>query len=475
MINKHHSHTVSKRQRTLGLSGILAVTVFLITLCFVMGFTFPQSSISVLTTTPSPKYTTTPLPTSTISHTATPQPSNSVNNLPAEKDWWDKAGVISQFFSGVVIAVVGLLITYTIQRTQIKVSQETSSAQIKSAEIQSSEDRRLQQGQLTAQLVEYLTSDSAQVREIAIVALHESVPEKIYDSVVEILARSDKSETVREKAIQQLGFSQNNEVVKTLDEIAKDPNRSNIERDLASKSASRVVFSSNLPPETFVLTSTSQNGISSEIPEFQSGLFTHYLLEGLGGKADIDANDTISASELSDYVSEQVMAYSRQNQKSQQMPNSIITLPGKMPIVGKKAPYSSIIGLIIGVNHSLNPDIPPLQYAKMDARRIYQFFTEKNKDTSSLILLTDDNATIYEILSTLNSVVKKSTQDSLFLFYYSGMGLYQSDQYSLMASDGSVPFTYIKEIINQTSSISKVIFLDASYSGVSINNASGAK
>jgi HEAT repeats len=159
-------------------------------------------------------------------------------NDPKPKDWWDKASVISQFFAGVVIAVVGLLITYTIQRTQIRTSQETARAEIESAEVRAKEDRRLQQGQLTAQLVEHLTSESEAVREIAIVALRESVPEEIYDAVAVVLARADDSAPVRKTAIQQLGRSSGTRVAQTLGEIATDPERPEAERYLAFGSAS---------------------------------------------------------------------------------------------------------------------------------------------------------------------------------------------------------------------------------------------
>ena len=115
--------------------------------------------------------------TSTPAAQQTPAPAQ-------EKDWWDKAQVVSQFFAGVVIGLVGLVITLTIQRTRARASRENVRAQIESAELRAVEERKLQQGILTGQLVEHLTSETESIREIAIVALRKSVAQSTYESIV---------------------------------------------------------------------------------------------------------------------------------------------------------------------------------------------------------------------------------------------------------------------------------------------------
>jgi len=51
---------------------------------------------------------------------------------------------------------------------------------------------------------------------------------------------------------------------------------------------------------------SSSLGLSWESPRFRSSIFTHYLLLGLNGKADIDQDGRVSSDELFDYVSREV-------------------------------------------------------------------------------------------------------------------------------------------------------------------------
>jgi hypothetical protein len=89
--------------------------------------------------------------------------------------------------ASVVIAAVGLLINSSIQRAQIRASEESTRAQIdvtdrnnkaqlalteRTADIQ----RHIQESTLTGQLVEHLASGSALKEQLAIVALRRSVP-----------------------------------------------------------------------------------------------------------------------------------------------------------------------------------------------------------------------------------------------------------------------------------------------------------
>src|SRR5437660_5222865 len=98
-----------------------------------------------------------------------------------QSEWWSRADIISKFLSSVVIAVVGLTITWSIQETQISSTQSIAQAQLEAQRIQADNDKRLEEGRLTAELLEHLTSKDAAQREIAIIALHQSVPGTIYD------------------------------------------------------------------------------------------------------------------------------------------------------------------------------------------------------------------------------------------------------------------------------------------------------
>src|SRR5262245_50900538 len=99
------------------------------------------------------------------------KPMANSDSPPKKKDSWDKAQIISGFLASVVIAAVGILINSSIQEAQIAASKASTEAQIavsrqnneaqlalteRNAEIQ----RHLQEGTLTGQLVEHITSGS---------------------------------------------------------------------------------------------------------------------------------------------------------------------------------------------------------------------------------------------------------------------------------------------------------------------------
>jgi hypothetical protein len=136
-------------------------------------------------------------------------------NEPKPKDLWDKAPVISAIVS-VIFTLVVALFTYNIQRTQIRVSQEIAHAQ-----------NEIQRGQLIVQLVPHLTSESEAVRQTAIVALRQFVPEA-YDGVAAILARSAR---VPETAIQQLGPLGDVAVAQALGKIATPASNTRLETE----------------------------------------------------------------------------------------------------------------------------------------------------------------------------------------------------------------------------------------------------
>jgi hypothetical protein len=74
-----------------------------------------------------------------------------VQNQP-RRDFWDKADVIAKFLSSVVIAVIGIAITWSIQQTQIRTNEAIARAQIEAGRAKAADDRRLQESQITVQL-----------------------------------------------------------------------------------------------------------------------------------------------------------------------------------------------------------------------------------------------------------------------------------------------------------------------------------
>ena len=154
------------------------------------------------------------------------------------RDWWDKASVISQFLSSVVIAVVGIAVSVSLSRSQIASSEAMARAQLQIQSIRSEDQKRIPEGQLTAQLLRHLASSDQLERAIAIAALKSSVPDRRFDAILVVLAKNDPSPEVREAAIQRIGESGDVELAPVLVQIALDSERPEQERGIAQAAIS---------------------------------------------------------------------------------------------------------------------------------------------------------------------------------------------------------------------------------------------
>src|SRR5580692_5709011 len=78
-----------------------------------------------------------------------PSSSNPAKDSPKPKDAWDKAAVVSSFLSSVVIAVLGLIVTTSLQKTQVASSKVVADAQLDLAKYNSDREDKLAQSKLT--------------------------------------------------------------------------------------------------------------------------------------------------------------------------------------------------------------------------------------------------------------------------------------------------------------------------------------
>ena len=60
-----------------------------------------------------------------------------------------------------------------------------------------------------------------------------------------------------------------------------------------------------------IVTAARASEVSLELPDLGHGLFTHYLLQGLRGAADLDRNGVVELQELYTYLEQQVAQKSR--------------------------------------------------------------------------------------------------------------------------------------------------------------------
>jgi hypothetical protein len=186
---------------------------------------------------------------------ASPSVETSATSDPKVKDAWDKAQIVSGFVSSVVIAAVGLLLNSSIQRAQIRSSEENTRAQLeitdrnnkaqlaltqKTAEVRS----QIQESTLTGQLVEHLTSNNGLKKEIAIVALRRSVPADMYQDVITLVVKSDPDPDLRKTALEQAAQfkSVQPNLVQAITDALNDDSRPNEERKIASAAVKRTAL-----------------------------------------------------------------------------------------------------------------------------------------------------------------------------------------------------------------------------------------
>jgi uncharacterized caspase-like protein len=81
-----------------------------------------------------------------------------------------------------------------------------------------------------------------------------------------------------------------------------------------------------------ILTASRGSEVSLEVPELGHGLFTHYLVQGLRGAADLDRDGIVSLQELYQYLEQQVSQKSR-SIGGNQHPVMKGELEGLMPLI----------------------------------------------------------------------------------------------------------------------------------------------
>jgi uncharacterized caspase-like protein len=67
-----------------------------------------------------------------------------------------------------------------------------------------------------------------------------------------------------------------------------------------------VADETSLPSNVNLISAASNNEIASSLEEAEHGMFSYYLMEGLGGNADLDQNKNITVGELHEYVKNRV-------------------------------------------------------------------------------------------------------------------------------------------------------------------------
>lgn len=385
-------------------------------------------------------------------------------------DWWPRIAIISSVISSVVIAAISLITSASLQRTQMTLTKQTADAQIDMSRRKAEDDKRLQEGQLTAQFVQHLIGKDVTQREIAIISLRAAIPPDISDNILGVVARKDPDSNVRAFAIEQLAKSTSARAAATLNDIAHDVVRSETERDLATASNLEVtvrqaVARTAADQNTFMLAATNSLSVMRD-----SGEFTHAIVRGLNGAADEDHNGQVSGSELGRYVASTVPTMASWQGFSQQpvwLSKGVSDL-----VLSTRAPadlarqYTGIYVLVVAPS---SPEFA-LPIAAKDAS---EFAAIWNNQGARVQVLAGDAASrnrVEDVIARLSQVVRKT---DLFVFCFNGPASSGADgqvRWWLSAGKESLMPSDLNRLTDHIAANNKALFMNSCYAGAVTRN-----
>ncbi|TAN43858.1 MAG: hypothetical protein EPN22_08970 [Nitrospirae bacterium] len=137
--------------------------------------------------------------------------------------------------------------------------------------------------------------------------------------------------------------------------------------------------------------------------------------------------------------------------------------------------------VVIGIDYKGRRDIPALQYAAADAKKVHRILTDPKYGgvpKENTILLLNDKATRNEIAAALRKI---KTWDGYVYIYYSGHGAPKAKDEKLVdgflvpydaivtdpesMEDSSIKISYLQELVDTTNAKGVMVALDACFSG----------
>lgn len=111
------------------------------------------------------------------------------------------------------------------------------------------------------------------------------------------------------------------------------------------------------------IASCTEGQTSLEDPKLGHGIFTHFLLEGFGGKADVDGNRRVSLTELVGFVSRETTTYAKREFNREQLPKLILTSAGLFDVAVLETQSTGPVDPLGGVGSA---NLPPTHAPKAD-------------------------------------------------------------------------------------------------------------
>ncbi|MBF0329680.1 MAG: caspase family protein [Nitrospirae bacterium] len=149
--------------------------------------------------------------------------------------------------------------------------------------------------------------------------------------------------------------------------------------------------------------------------------------------------------------------------------------------VDTKSLRPDTFAVVIGIDYKGRRDIPALQYASADAKKIHRILTDPKYGgvpKENTILLLNEKATRNEMAAALRKI---KTWDGYVYIYYSGHGAPKSKDEKLVdgflvpydaivtdpesMEDSSIKISYLQELVDSTNAKGVMVALDACFSG----------
>jgi hypothetical protein len=346
----------------------------------------------------------------------------------SSRDTWDKASVLSGFVSSVVIAAVGLAISYAIHQGQVHSTEEIANRTLSAENERQTKALEMERVQLTNQVLDAAASSSDARRALSVQLMFDVLPRLQFERLALIVARTDSSPEVRQHALRLLEQASGPDTLRELRQLANDRERNTTERMLASFSAQSIAVRAGLGPATFVFAASALDGAAFEDEE--GGVFTRAALEAFRGNGDYSGDNTLDASELSEFVRHEVT-----RQFAIQRPISVFTGPANSIVDPESMTFRRVKAVVVGVSKYKTGTLFPLPGARKDAERVAAYLREAARDRLMITELYDEVATSREILQAIQKLGDNSDASTLLLVFFAGHGVESEGEPAWVAFD----------------------------------------
>jgi hypothetical protein len=376
------------------------------------------------------------------------------------KDRWDKAAIVSSFLSSFLLAIVGLALTWSLQKGQIESTERLAMTRQEDERLRNAAATEIERARLANQVLDAAASQSEARRSLAVQLMADVMPADQFDRLALVMAHSDPSAVVRELALAKLGESSDPGTLKALREMSSDPTRTVGERMSAEQAALRVSVRAGLRRNSFFLGAAGIDGLAYE--DREGGHFSRFLLSAFDGNADYSGDGLLSAAELSEFLRFEV-----NRRFGNQHPLYVFTGPGSSVVDPGAPEFSRVVAVAVGLSDYADPTMR-LVSARKDAEKIVEMLRVRVGSRLSVTPLYDNGANREAVLGALEAAASLADKESLLLVYFSGHGVNRSGEPAWVlyessrdASQELIELPVLKKILRRSKAMRTLVLIDS--------------